>query len=440
MGGYTAPGVAERDALLAAIGSVDFNELVSRGIPGNICCSRPLNLPKGKSEFEALRELTKLADKNASSDKWNSFCGGGIYDHFVPSATGAIISRSEFLTAYTPYQAEVSQGTLQAIYEYQSLICELTGMEVSNASMYDGATALAEGAIMAHSIHKSGSVFLIPSSLNPLYKEVLKTYLHGLTLTLAEVPSNAAGTIDLEALKKMVTPDVFGVAVQTPNFFGVVEDIAAVAEIKKSSPFVLVVMPNLLSLAVLEAPGKVGADIVVGEGQPFAAGLSFGGPLLGFMATHTANIRQLPGRICGKTVDKEGKRGFVLTAQTREQHIRREKATSNICSNEGLLALAAAISLSLIGKEGLVRMARLNIAKTQYALSALSKKPTVSITYSGSVFNEFVVELKKGSIEELISKAKAKKIMPGLKIGNSLLVNITEKKSKEDIDALVELF
>ncbi|MBL8028067.1 MAG: aminomethyl-transferring glycine dehydrogenase subunit GcvPA [Fibrobacteres bacterium] len=447
MGGFVAPGVAEKEALLAATGSADFSELVGKGIPGEVCCSRPLNLPKGKSEYEVLKELTALSDKNASADKWNSFCGAGMYDHFVPSATGAIVSRSEFLTAYTPYQAEVSQGTLQCIYEYQSMICELTGMEVSNASMYDGATALAEGAIMAHSVQKKGSQFIIPASLNPIYKQVLKTYLHGLNLKLVEVPSSASGAVDLAELKKLLNDEVFGVAVQTPNFFGVVEDIAAVAELKKSSPFVLVVMPNLLSLAVLEAPGKVGADIVVGEGQLFSGGLSFGGPLLGFMATHTANIRQMPGRICGKTVDKSGKRGFVLTAQTREQHIRREKATSNICSNEGLLALSATISLSLIGKEGLVKMANLNIAKTQYAFSALSKKSTVSIPFSGAVFNEFAVDLKKGTAAEFIAKAKAKGILPGVdvsKLGakekNRLLLAFTEKKSKEEIDALLELF
>ena len=446
MGGFTSPGADEKKNLLSILGAPSFEALLS-GIPNALCCSTGLNLPDGISEVEALRKLSLLSAKNAGTDTWNAFLGAGIYDHFVPAATGALVSRSEFLTAYTPYQAEVSQGTLQSIYEYQSLICELTGMEVSNASMYDGATALAEAAIMAQAVHRKGSKFIVPESLNPLYLRVLKTYMKGLKIEIVEARAAAQGTIDVDHLKKLLGAEVFGVALQTPNFFGVVEDIAAIAELKKIHDFALVVSPNLLSLALLEAPGNLGADICAGEAHYLAGGPSFGGPLLGFMAAKQQHLRQMPGRIVGKTVDKEGKAGFVLTAQTREQHIRREKATSNICSNEGLLALSATITLSLLGKEGLLKMAGLNVSKTQYALSRFRKARKAALTYSGPVFNEFVVELKEETLDQLFARAREKKILPGVrmdkldrKFDKKILICVTEKKTKDDIDALIALF
>jgi len=447
MGGFTSPGAEERSELLREIGVESFDELIEPGIPGDLCCRQILNLPKGKSEQEVYRELSRLASRNTNNEEWNSFLGAGAYDHFVPAATSAITSRSEFLTAYTPYQAEVSQGTLQAIYEYQSLICELTGFEVSNASMYDGATALAEAVIMAQAVHKKGTSFIIPASLNPLYKQVLLTYMKGLKISLIEAPMNVTGAVDIDALKKLLTPEVFGVAIQSPNFFGVAESMAEIAELKRISPFVLVASVDPLSLALLEAPAKLGVDIVVGEAHYFASGVSFGGPLLGFMATGIDHLRQMPGRIVGKTVDRDGKRGFVLTAQTREQHIRREKATSNICSNEGLLALGATISLSLIGKEGFRKMALLNLSKTQYAIRAFQKNPKVSMVFSGPVFNEFTLEVKGESLDTLFARAEKRRIVPGLRLDrllplqkNRVLICITEKKSQSDIDALVELF
>jgi glycine dehydrogenase subunit 1 len=320
-------------------------------------------------------------------------------------------------------------------------------MEAGNASMYDGATALAEAVIMAQAVHRKGSKFIVPESLNPLYLHVLKTYMKGLKIELVEARATRQGALDLDNVKELLDAEVFGVAVQTPNFFGVVEDVTAVAELKKSHAFVLVVCPNLLSLALLEAPGNLGAEICAGEAHYLAGGPSFGGPLLGFIAAKQQHLRQMPGRIVGKTVDKEGKPGFVLTAQTREQHIRREKATSNICSNEGLLALSAAITLSLLGKEGFLKMAGLNVSKTQYALSRIKKSKKASLPYSGPVFNEFVVELKEETLDSFFARAREKKILPGVRMDKldkrfdgKMLVCVTEKKTKDDIDALVALF
>jgi len=446
LAGFTSPGATEREQLLSAAGVRSFDDFLS-GIPSGLRKSGHLNLPAGISEFEAFRRLSALSAKNAHDNDWSVFLGAGAYDHYVPAAVSALTGRSEFLTAYTPYQAEVSQGTLQAIYEFQSLICEITGNEAANASLYDGATALAEAVIMARSIKKKGTRCLVPASLNPFCRQVLDTYVKGLGIEIATLAFRPDGTLDLSALTAALSDEVFGVVVQSPNFFGVVEDMAAVAALKSKSPFCLIAMPDLLSLALLEAPGKIGADICAGEAHYFASGTGFGGPLLGFLATHKDNLRQMPGRIVGKTVDKDGKRGFVLTAQTREQHIRREKATSNICSNEGLLALATTITLSLIGKEGFCDMARLNVEKTQYALSRFRQLKNVGLPFSGPVFNEFVIEMKDGSVEKRLNAAKAKKIMPGLPLGflgkefeQRLLVCITEKKTKEEIDALVVLF
>jgi glycine dehydrogenase subunit 1 len=397
--------------------------------------------------MEIMAELREMAARNDSLQEVPSFLGAGAYHHFVPSVVEHIISRSEFYTAYTPYQPEVSQGTLQTTFEYQTMICELTGMDVANASHYDGATALAEAVIMARSCKKKGSTCLVPTALNPFYRQVLDTYARGLGISIASVPYQPNGSLDLAALEAALSDDVFGVVVQTPNFLGVVEDVAAVSALKAKSPFYLIAVPNLLSLGLLEAPGKIGADICAGEAHYFASGPGFGGPLLGFMATHKDNLRQMPGRIVGKTVDKEGKRGFVLTAQTREQHIRREKATSNICSNEGLLALSATITLSLFGKEGFRDMARLNVEKTQYAMSLFRQCKNVGLPFSGPVFNEFVIEMKDGSLAGRLAKAKEKKYAPGVALGfmgkefeQRLLVCLNEKKTKEEINTLVEMF
>ncbi|OGS35603.1 MAG: glycine dehydrogenase (aminomethyl-transferring) [Elusimicrobia bacterium RIFOXYB2_FULL_49_7] len=447
MSGYTSLGKGEKEALLSAIGVSSFEELLS-AIPSDLREKKGLSLPDGLSEYETFRTLRNLSEKNVGSDHWNTFLGAGIYNHYVPAAVSEIVSRSEFLTAYTPYQAEVSQGTLQSIYEYQSMICELTGMEVSNASLYDGATALVEAMRMSRALYKgNGRCFLIPASLHPHYKEVLRTSAHCLKIDLVEIPTDQTGGVDIRSLAALLNEHTFGVALCSPNFFGVVEDVTAVAALKTKHPFLLTVVPNLLSLALLEAPGKQGADICCGEAHYLASGPAFGGPLLGFFSTFRRNIRQMPGRIVGKTVDKEGKRAFVLTAQTREQHIRREKATSNICSNEGLLALCATITLSLLGKEGLCDMAKLNVDKAQYARQALRAKKNVRLPFSGPCFNEFTVELKDGGLDALFAKAAEQKVLPGVRLdrmnpawANRVLICITDKKTKADIDQLIALF
>ncbi|OGJ93427.1 MAG: glycine dehydrogenase (aminomethyl-transferring) [Candidatus Raymondbacteria bacterium RifOxyC12_full_50_8] len=435
----------ENRRLLAAMGAVSVNDLLI-GIPASLRAAGGIELPPGISEYEAFSALQQLAAKNMQPHEWNSFLGGGIYDHYIPAAVAHITDRSEFKTAYTPYQAEVSQGTLQCIYEYQSLICALTGMEVSNASLYDGATAIAEAVIMARSLHKKGTVCLVPASLNPAYRDVLATYARGLGITVTDVSWDATGALDQKDLESKLSDDVFCCVVQSPNFFGVCEDIAAIGKIRERHSFHYVVVPNLVSLGLLEAPGNAGADICAGEAQCVCAAPSYGGPLLGFLATRRECVRQMPGRIVGRTVDKEGKQGFVLTAQTREQHIRREKATSNICSNQALVALAATISLSLLGKEGIRELATLILSKTHYARSRFMGKKVVRLPFSGPVFNEFVVETNADP-EQLFANASARKILPGLRLsrlagatGNRLLIAFTEKKTCAEIDALLALF
>jgi len=292
VGGFTSLGHQEKTALLKTIGVGRFEDLL-KGIPESVRLKSGYNLPEGVSEIEALRHLGHLASNNCPGSSWNTFLGGGIYDHYIPSATQSLLQRSEFITAYTPYQAEVSQGTLQGIYEYQSMVGELTGMAVANASMYDGATALAEAMIMSRSIRRKGGSFIIPQSLNPHYREVLETYQQAMDISLVSVNTASDGTVDLAHLKSLLGPDVFGVVLMSPNFFGVVESVSSVAALKANHPFLLTVIPNLLGLSLFEAPGKIGADICVGEAHYFASGPGFGGPLLGFMATHKKHLLML---------------------------------------------------------------------------------------------------------------------------------------------------
>ncbi len=435
------PNSAEqRQDMLARIGVKNVAELFN-DIPDNLKLNRPLDIPKGLSEQDLVRHVHGLAKKNAHAGDYLSFLGAGAYEHYVPSFVDHLLLRSEFYTAYTPYQPEISQGTLTAIYEYQTMVCELTGMDVANASMYDGASALAEAALMACDSTWRNQVIL-SSTIHPDYKEVIRTYLFGQGVELLEI-SYANGVTDFTSLEKQISNKTAAVLVQNPNFFGCIEDGVKLAELAHAAGALLVVAVNPVSLGLLKAPGEYGADIVVGEGQPFGNPVSFGGPFLGFFACKEKYMRRMPGRIVGATVDRNGQRAFVLTLQAREQHIRREKATSNICSNEALCALAFTMHLSALGKEGIGKLARLNLQKAHYAAAQITQLPGYELPFSTSFFNEFII---KTTLEpaKITAELLKEKIVGGLDMNrffpefkNHLLFCVTETKSKEDIDRLV---
>ena len=426
--------------MLREIGLKSLEDLLT-SIPQEIRLKSPLNLPPALSEAELLEKFKSYEQKNASQVL--SFLGAGVNDHYIPIVIDALVSRGEFLTSYTPYQAEISQGTLQAIFEFQTFMCQLTGMEVSNASMYDGSTALAEAILMASRISQRRRS-LVASSLHPEYRTVAQTYTRHLRLQLDLVNFQDNGTVNFNELEKQIGPDVAAVVVQSPNFFGNVEPLTRLAGLAHQHGALLVVaIAEALSLGTLSPPGSAGADIVCGEVQSLGIAASFGGPHAGFLTTRDKFVRNLPGRLIGQTVDTEGKRGFVLTLSTREQHIRREKATSNICTNQSLFALMATIYCSLLGKEGIRRIAVLNLAKTQYALNELKSVPWVKILFQGPRFNELVIQLAM-PYEKAAGRFNRAKIVPGLhleryypSLQNSLLLSFTETKSKQDIDLLI---
>ncbi len=401
-----------------------------------------LKLPKAASEIEIMEELYGMALKNSSTGCYATFLGAGAYNHFVPSVIPYLTSRGEFITSYTPYQPEVSQGTLQAMFEYQSLVARLTGMEVVNASHYDGATSMAEAAIMAVNVSnmKRRKVIVSPS-IHPQYRNVLRTYLPtgNIQITGDENLQN-----DLSALLGMLDKDTACLIVQNPTFFGELLDVDGLADAVHAAGALLVVVANpAMSLGLLTPPGEYGADIVVAEGQPFGAGLNFGGPYLGIFASKDKFVRKMPGRLIGQTVDKEGKRGYVLTLSTREQHIRREKATSNICSNQGLIALTAAMYLSYMGKQGLRDVAEMCYHKAHFAAGEIDKLAGYSLVTKGKFFNEFVIQCPKPVAE--INQALLKKgILGGYDLEkdypyakNQMLVCVTELNSRSQIDRLV---
>ena len=430
--------------MLNAIGIASVEGLFN-SIPDSLKIKKTLNLPPALSEQELIHELTELSRKNAAVGEYVSFLGAGAYHHYIPSLVNHLISRSEFYTAYTPYQPEISQGTLQAIFEYQTLICQLTGMEVGNASMYDGASATAEAVLMARRINNKSKVIL-SSALHPEYREVVNTYLFSDGNNIREILyCTETGRTLPEAIEKLVDKDTACVVIQQPNFLGSIEDIKTVSEIvHKNNSILIVAIAEPISLGLLKSPGELGADIVVGEGQAFGNGLNFGGPYLGFFATLDKYLRQMPGRIVGETVDKNNKRGYVLTIATREQHIRREKATSNICTNEGLCALAAAIYLTAIGKHGLMEIAKLNLSKAQYLKKGLANIKGIKIAFTAPTFNEFVIETEKEP--DVVIKALLKKGIitgPSLKkfyteLAKHMLVCVTEMNTKKDMDILME--
>jgi glycine dehydrogenase subunit 1 len=429
----------QRAEMLAAIGVKSTAQLFD-SVPENVRLSRDLNIPAALSELEVTKRLKSLAKKNVNTEDYACFLGAGAYDHFIPAVVDSLLSRQEFYTAYTPYQPEISQGTLQAIFEYQSLICSLTGMDVSNASVYDGASAVAEAAVMACSATKRNKV-LAASSLNPEYRDVLKTYARFKGIEVAEF-GYKNGSIDISALESMTADDIAAVIVQTPNCFGVVEDIAQAADLAHKHGALLVASCDPISLALLKSPGEAGADIAVGEGQAMGNPISFGGPYLGFFAAKESLMRKMPGRIVGETVDKNGKRCFVLTIQTREQHIRREKATSNICSNEALCALAATVYLSAMGKQGLTEAARQCVQKSHYAYDALISTGKFKPVFDAPFFKEFAVRYD-GDVSKLNKHLLDSGIIGGYdlgrdypELGGAWLVAVTEKRTKGDIDAL----
>ncbi len=430
--------------MLEVIGVGSIDELFSP-IPESVRLKKPLDLPDPLSEIELVQYFKDLSERNKSLDNYISFLGGGAYNHYIPRVIDQIVSRSEFYTPYTPYQPEMSQGTLQALYEYQTLICQLTGMEVSNASMYDGATSLAEAVLMSRRIKRGKRIF-VSKVVHPEYREVIRTYLDGIGVEIVEIPYDGRGLTNYDWIEHNLDKDIISVIIQSPNFFGVIEDLATVSEIIKDRDIMFIVsVLEPISLGIIKPPGYFNADVVVGEGQSLGNPISFGGPSLGIFATRNKYVRNMPGRIVGETVDREGKKGYILTLSTREQHIRRERATSNICTNETLCAIRAAVYLSLLGKEGLRELARYNLYITDYARRRISSIPGFKIRFSSPGFNEFVVE-SDYEIEELLKWLCERGVIGGLNIGrfypelrNTFLMTLTENNRIEDIERVCEL-
>ncbi|CAM4289415.1 aminomethyl-transferring glycine dehydrogenase subunit GcvPA [Paenibacillus tarimensis] len=428
--------------MLAAIGASEIEDLFA-DIPPKVRYQGTLRMSGAMSEPELLQHMKELAGRNRDAERYTSFLGAGLYDHHIPVVIPHILSRSEFYTAYTPYQPEISQGELQAIFEFQSYMCELTGMKVANASMYDGATALAEAAALA-SAATGRSRVLLSSTVHPEARAVVKTAARGLGLEIVEI-GYCGGVTDLNELENMASDEIAAVLVQSPNFFGCIEDIQACGRIVHARGGLLVTSCNPLSLGLLEAPGNLGADVAVGDAQPLGIPASLGGPTCGFFAVSEALMRRMPGRIVGQTVDKEGKRGYVLTLQAREQHIRREKATSNICSNQALLALCASVYLSVMGKAGLQEVAKQNYCKARYAAGRAATEPGLSLAFEAPFFNEFVIKLPEGtSPDDLSAKLLQAGYIGGLELGREypelaghMLVAVTERRSKAEIDGFI---
>jgi glycine dehydrogenase subunit 1 len=425
----------EERQMLAAIGVKGIAELFAV-IPPELRAAA-FDLPHGVSEFELLQRMRELAAKNVQT--LTNFIGGGYYDHFIPAVVDSLSGRGEFYTAYTPYQPECSQGTLQALYEYQTAICALTGMEVSNASLYDGGTALAEAAMMALRITGRNRL-LVDGSVNPFYRRILGTYLANLQVEIQEiVPQD--GAFDRSAVTALLDEQTAAVITQNPNFFGSIDDMGDVAAAAHDKGALLISSVYPVALGLVKSPGEMGADIVTGDGQSLGNPLNFGGPSFGFITTRKQYIRNLPGRIVGETIDKEGRRGFVLTLQAREQHIRRHKATSNICSNQSLCAVRGLLFLCSLGKNGLIELAGLNYAKAEYAKAVLGAIKGVSVLNPAATFNEFTLVLPKDAAQ-ITERLLTAGIAPGVPLGeyypeleHCLVVTVTEKRTRGEIDA-----
>jgi len=441
---YIPHSAAEIESMLQSMGLAELGDLF-RHVPEGVRLPDELPLAEGQSEMEVDRFFRELARMNTGVMEFSTFLGAGAYRHHIPAVIDSLISRAEFYTAYTPYQAEVSQGTLQAIFEYQSMVSMLTGMDVTNASMYDGATAVAEAVLMANRVRK-GTKALVASSVHPFYRWVLQTYVRNFSIELVEVPFTEEGRLCTDTLQRALDDDVFTVLVQSPNFFGVIEDLETIAGLAHDRKALLIAaFSEALSLPILKSPGDCGADIVAGEGQSFGIPLSFGGPYLGVFSTTSKHVRKMPGRVVGMTRDADDRPGFVLTLSTREQHIRREKATSNICTNQGLCALMAAIYLAHAGKSGLRLVAEQNLAKAHFAAEALAQLPGVKPRFSGPFFNEFVVRLPVDP-HEFARYCKNAKLVPGIPLKwfypdmqHELLVCVTELNTRAEIEGMADL-
>jgi glycine dehydrogenase subunit 1 len=435
---------AERNEMLQKIGLSKIEDLFS-DVPKEFRYP-DLNLPEAVSEMEALQNLKDLAIANDSTDDLICFLGAGAYNHYIPASVDAIITRGEFLTAYTPYQPEVSQGTLQAIFEYQSLVASITGMDVSNASHYDGATAAAEACVLAyHHFRGKRNKFILSRYLHPHYRETIKTYFQGYEKIQITGDNAVEGLQKNEDLLKLVDYETAIVYVQYPDFLGRIHDFKAFAEQVHAVGAILAVSVNPLALGLIKPPSEFDADIVTGEGQPLGIPLSYGGPYLGLFATKNQFVRKLSGRLVGETVDNKGNKGYVLTLTAREQHIRREKATSNICTNQGLIALTSTVYMSLLGKQGLKQVAKLNYDKAHYAADQISKLKGFEVIDLGAFFNEFVVRTPK-PVSELNSLLLDYDILGGYDLSNDypelenhMLLAVTEMNTKDDIDYLVEI-
>lgn len=428
---YVPSTAEQRREMLRAAGVQEYRELY-RDVPPEMLLDRPLDIPEGMSELEAARAMSALAAKNTVFP--TILRGAGAYDHYIPAVVKSISGKEEFLTAYTPYQAEMSQGVLQSIFEYQTMICELTGMDVSNASVYDGATAAAEAAAMCRD--RKRRVTLISAAAHPDTINTVRTYCYGTGDELRVVPAKN-GKTDADALRGMLTDEVASFYVQQPNFYGQLEDADALGELVHAAGALYVMGCNPIALGILKTPRDCGADVAVGEGQPLGLPLGFGGPYLGFMAATEKLMRKLPGRIVGETVDSAGERAYVLSLQAREQHIRREKASSNICSNEALCALTAAVYLATMGPDGLAEAARQSMAKAHYLCGGLTELDGVDLVYTGGFFHEFVTTLPRQ--DEVLAALESAGILGGLPVEGGVLWCATEKAGKAELDRAVEI-
>jgi glycine dehydrogenase subunit 1 len=447
MSRYTAVTSEDRQAMLDAIGVGSVEELFA-DIPEGLRLGRALELAPGLPEQEVYAQLRELAERNVSTEQEITFLGAGMYDHYVPAVVDMLVERSEFLTPYTPYQAEVSQGTLQVMFEYQTAICELTGLPVSNASVYEGPSAVASAAYLAQ-LANGRSKIVVSHGVHPHSRQTLRTYAHGFGAEVIEVPLQD-GVTDLQAWAQAAAgDDTAALIFQQPNFLGAVEDAGALAGTGQGSPAVVIGAYDPIALGVLRAPGELGVDVAVGEGQPLGNRLDFGGPSFGFFAATDEHLRRMPGRIAGETRDVDGRRGFVMTLQTREQHIRRERATSNICTAQALNALAGVVHLAWLGRRGLVELGELLLQRTAYARDALTAKDGVEALHDQPVVREFALRLDVdglSGVERVLDRCAAQGINAGLALGrvlpeypDGLLVALTERRSRADIDRLADV-